>query len=321
MDRSTSSQPLVSVVIPLYNCEAFAAEAIQSVLAQTYKNFEIIVVNDGSTDGSAAAVRPFREKIRYIEQKNSGSAVARNSGVNMAKGELIAFLDADDVWLPHRLEAHVEQFQLDPKLGLAHSDRVLFDSATGQEFPEDDFMHLKGRDGYILRELFEYNFICTQSVMMRKACFDAVGLFDSNFRAAQDYDLWLRTCEKYKARYIPGVVTRYRIHSGQISWKFDLSYESEKRVIEKFVQTHTGDSRPYWLTDECIQARLSELYYRFGHDCFHYRKLDQARNVFRESLKYNSKNYKAFAYWALASYAPGLVLAWDRVRGRTVQPS
>lgn len=315
MDRFSDS-PLVSVVIPLFNCEAFVGEALRSVLNQTYKNFEIIVVNDGSTDASAAAVRPFREKIVYIDQKNGGSASARNAGIQKARGELVAFLDADDVWLPHRLEAHVPHFSSDPELGLVHSDRVLFDSKTGEEFPEDDFMHLKARDGFILKELFEYNFICTQSVMMRRSCFETVGSFDPAFRAAQDYDLWLRVCEKYKARYVPEVVTRYRIHGGQISWKFDLSYESEKRVIEKFVRDHPALE---WLTEKVVQSRFSDLYYRFGHDCFHDRKLEQARSIFKQSLSYNSKNYKALAFWALSNYGHSLVHAWDKVRGRAVR--
>lgn len=307
--------PLVSVIIPLYNCEEFAAEAIESVLAQTYQNFEIIVINDGSTDRSADAVKRYLDRIVYREQKNSGSAVARNEGIKLAKGELIAFLDADDLWLPDRLESQVPHFETHPETGLAHADRILFDSETNEEFPDDNDAALKAKTGNILPELFQYNFIATQTVMIRRECFEDVGLFDPEFRAAQDYNMWLRICKKYAVHYMPKVVARYRIHEGQISWRFDVSYESERRVIEKFIEQNPGME---FLKTFSVEARLADLYYRFGHDCFHSRNFEKARETLSKSLNYKWANPRAALFLMLSVAGPSFIRQWDRIWGTRV---
>ncbi|WP_143438568.1 glycosyltransferase family A protein, partial [Hydrocoleum sp. CS-953] len=118
---TTATTPRVSVIIPVYNCDRYISQAIESILAQTYQSYEIIVIDDGSTDNTRLALQPYIEKIRYVYQENQGVSAARNHGIDLARGELIAFLDADDFFLPDKLTAQVGVFDAQPNLGIVHS--------------------------------------------------------------------------------------------------------------------------------------------------------------------------------------------------------
>ena len=118
---TTATTPRVSVIIPVYNCERYISEAIESILVQTYESYEIIVIDDGSTDNTPLALQPYIETIHYVYQENQGVSAARNHGIDLAQGELIAFLDADDFFLPDKLTAQVGVFDAQPNLGIVHS--------------------------------------------------------------------------------------------------------------------------------------------------------------------------------------------------------
>jgi glycosyltransferase involved in cell wall biosynthesis len=195
----------VSVIIPAYNSAGTLAHAIRSVLNQTYTAFEIIVVDDGSTDGTAAVARA--HDVELISQANSGPSAARNHGIRVAKGELIAFLDADDAWLPQKLALQVAQFASNEKLGFCATALFICDSDLKVDYvlsscPESH----RG----IMNALMVKNIFTTTSIMAKKACFDAVGTFDESIKFGEDWDMWFRIANAFPVAYLREPLCFYR---------------------------------------------------------------------------------------------------------------
>ena len=194
--------PLVSVVIPVFNGERFLREAVQSVLDQEYSPVEIIIVDDGSTDGTATVARSFPETVHYLHQANQGPAAARNRGIEHAQGSLIAFADADDLWPAGKLELQLSYLLRDPKIDivLGRIQQVLLSEAVNgqpqsQEFAEPAFSVNLG------------------SAVIRKSVFERVGLFDETMRYSEDVDWFMRAREGGAAIItIDAVTLLYRQH-------------------------------------------------------------------------------------------------------------
>lgn len=210
--------PLVSVIIPTYNNGQFIKEAIDSVLNQTYSEIEIIVVDDGSTDNTRKIVEKYKNRVKYLYKENSGSASARNMGIRESSGELIAFLDSDDVWEDKKLEEQVRSLQNNQEAALIYCGKLWVDEEgkpikhefTQHEFPE----------GWIFEKLFEANYISSAScVVARKEAILQVGGFNESpvFRNAQDYELWLKIVARYRCLSIPKSLVRYRRHDGNVT--------------------------------------------------------------------------------------------------------
>lgn len=205
--------PLVSVVIPAYNAALFIKEAIESVLNQTYMNFEIIVIDDGSIDNQNEIIRTLMEKddrIKYFYQENSGVSTARNHGILISKGEYLAFLDADDVWLPDNLELKIRKFE-SGEFGLVHSSAKIIDdksNITGQS--------IIGKEGDLLEDMLVWKETCIpgpSSILVKKEVIKEVGHFDINLSTAADQDFFLRTCAKFKIGMVDKSTWNYRIHN------------------------------------------------------------------------------------------------------------
>src|SRR3990167_692982 len=169
-------QPLVSVIMPTYNHAQFIGEAIDSVLNQTYKNLELIIIDNYSEDNTEEIVKSFNnQRIKYVKFRNNGVIVAsRNVGMKMAKGKYFAFLDSDDLWLPNKLEKQIPLFERDGKVGLVYSDIILFNE-KGKE--KRSFEFKKPHRGNVFPELLLENFINTQTVLIRKEAFDCFDTF------------------------------------------------------------------------------------------------------------------------------------------------
>ncbi len=212
-------QHLVSVIMPAYNSGRYIAESVASVRAQTYAAWECIVVDDGSTDDTAAVVKRLVEedgRVRYVARPNGGQAAARNTGLREARGDIVAFLDSDDLWLPEKLEAQLAV--LDERgVDLVYTDGYIF-SDDGTELREERFHILPGeaRGTEMFRTLFASNRIGTLSVLMRRSALDAVGLFDEDraYQNCEDYDLWLRLARRGASFYgMTEKLVRYRRHA------------------------------------------------------------------------------------------------------------
>lgn len=203
----------ISVVIPTYNYGRFVAEAIESALGQTCSPLEVIVVDDGSTDDTETVVRAFGDRVRYIRQENAGVCAARNRGVAESTGELIAFLDADDIWEPEKLERQLARFAEDPEIGLVHCGAREFNTITGETLT----LLNDGLEGWVANELllWERPVIVGPggAIVVRREAFDDVGGFDPLLKVGEDWDFCYRLAMKYKIGFVPAVLINYRSHS------------------------------------------------------------------------------------------------------------
>ncbi|HET9532657.1 MAG TPA: glycosyltransferase [Blastocatellia bacterium] len=218
---------LVSVVIPCYNYARYLGEAVESVLAQSYPHFEIIVVDDGSTDNIVEAVARF-PKVRLIRQKNQGLSAARNTGLWESKGSYLVFLDADDRLLPDALERGVNSLSANPACAFVVG-QSLFISADGSALPTTP-RYCDDEDIY--RAFLSRNYIrMTGMVMFRRSVFDSVSDFDTSFDACSDYDLYLRITRDFPVHFHNHPVAEYRKHGENMSYNSALMMKTILEVI------------------------------------------------------------------------------------------
>ena len=212
-------KPLVSIIIPSYNARPWVCEAVDSVLAQTYPDYEIIVVDDGSTDGSGELLRQrYGKQIRYVYQVNRGLSGARNTGLDHADGAYIQFLDADDLLLPEKLERQVAFLEDHPEIGIVYSGCLCFyESQPEKHFPSP--RQSRYCSGHILAQMVEGGFIRPHMPLVRRSCINRVGRFKEYLTSAEDYDFWLRTARAgILFHYLGGEpLVLYRVRSDSMS--------------------------------------------------------------------------------------------------------
>ena len=230
---------LVSVVIATYNMGRYLPRAVQSVLTQSYPNIEVLIVDDGSTDDTPAIVRQWDAdtRVRVTRQANAGQARARNQGVAASRGRFVAFLDADDEWLPNKLERQMPLFAARPGLGVVYSDFERMD-ADGGPLPKGDPVPMYR--GWVSGALLINNFVSFQTAVVRRECLERHGAFDQTLGMGIDYDLWLRLSAHYQFDFIAEPTVRYRIWSGQMSKNYRKRYESAIRIMQRFLERNPG---------------------------------------------------------------------------------
>ena len=227
----TDSKSLVSVIIPVYNCDRYLAEAIKSVLAQTYHPLEIIVVNDGSTDRSADVVKGFADQVRYFYQHNSGPGAARNQGANLAHGTFFAFLDADDFWLEDKLTLQMAAFDGDPELDM------LFGQVRQFHSPELG-VHLKAEVGQN-KEIMAGYFAGT--ILVKRESFFQVGPFETNWQVGEFIDWYSRAMEKgLKSIMLTEVVIKRRIHMNNMGIRERQSQTDYLKILKAALDRRRG---------------------------------------------------------------------------------
>jgi glycosyltransferase involved in cell wall biosynthesis len=204
----------VSVVIPTYNAAELVCETVRSALAQTAPPAEVIVIDDGSSDDTRQRLASFGKPVRYIYQENQGVSAARNRGIHESTGEFIAFLDADDVWHPRKLERQVAVLNAHPEFALVGTRVVDW---PGENFPPDPENEAASPSIVPLEKLAVRNYLVTSSVMVRRAVLGQVGDFDRSLHGPEDYDLWLRVAQLAAVANLPLPLTGYRDVQGSIS--------------------------------------------------------------------------------------------------------
>ena len=238
--------PLVSVIIPTYNRRAMLVEAVDSVLAQSYRDRELIVVDDGSTDGTAGdlAMR-FGARLRVIVQSRSGVAAARNAGVGAARGDYIAFLDSDDFWLPQKLERQID-FMLAADAAISQTDEVWIRNDVRVN-PKKK--HRKP-SGDVFRPSLELCLVSPSAVLMTRELFDRIGGFDESFPVCEDYDLWLRIARNHRIELLPErLVVKRGGHRDQLShstWGLD---RYRIRALKKLLDCGIDGEKRIWTID------------------------------------------------------------------------
>lgn len=282
--------PKVSVIIPTYNNAGYISDAIDSVLTQTYDDYEIIVIDDGSTDDTKKVLEKYNSKIRYFYQANKGISAARNRGMAEAKGEYIALLDSDDIWFPEKIAMQVETLERNKQIGLVGSLLKVVDrygNSLGTTKPKKS----PGNS-------FENGLIdgcpAPSSFVIRRECFDVIGLFDEGLEMFEDLDLYLRISKKYMIRNIDIPLGCYRIHSSNTTKDDFEVYRNQVAFAKK------------WLS--CI-AKESEF------DRVRAYLLFMIKKYSRLLVKHNIQKwhfYNSLKYLTTYSYYQLLSLLWKR---------
>ena len=229
-----NKEPKVSIIIPTYNQAEYLKEAIESVLNQTYKNIEIIIVDDGSTDNTLEVVASFDNKIVYIQQRNKGASSARNTGIKEASGEYVAFLDSDDMWIKNKLEKQIEFIKNDPEIGLLGTGCYEMIN-MGKMIYKKIF---PAKNEILQKDLIKYNPFIQSSVIVEKDVFNDIDLYDEKFKESEDYDLWLRIAQKYKVANLPEALVTKRYYEKGLSKNKDskqlyFALKAKKNAIKR----------------------------------------------------------------------------------------
>jgi glycosyltransferase involved in cell wall biosynthesis len=245
MEPVPVNKPEVTVIIPTYNRADLLGEALSSVFTQTYRSFEIIVVDDGSIDDTAGVLRPLVEQglIRYVYQQNRGESAARNRGMVDAKGRYIAFLDSDDLFEPGKFDIQVKYLQDHPEVGLVHSGFIKFDNA-GNHLGYRDTSWFSGKI-YPRILLYWTTLMAVDTVLIPKNVFDVVGMFDESLRTGPDLDMWRRIARKYPFGYINKSLARVRVHKGNISGDKMGGTEGLTKYLEKAFEDDPNLSKQF----------------------------------------------------------------------------
>ncbi|GBO90148.1 glycosyltransferase [Marinobacter salsuginis] len=270
---------LVSVIVPVYNRAHLLTETVESILAQTYRNIEIILVNDGSTDNSLEVIKALQQEnhdvIRIVDQDNQGQTIARNNGVEQSCGRYVAFLDSDDLWVPDKLEQQIPLF--DENVGLVYGGVELIDECgetIGFDACDPDVQ------GEIYPQLLVKNRMTGGSVVVLREALDRVGLFDPEFSAAENWDLWLRICKVYQARLVNKPVVKYRRHENNMSKDMMLMLNAKRKIMVK----HCDKNSPDKLIARYSRLAEADLLYKLGVYYFSREKFGEAIRNFLQVI-------------------------------------
>lgn len=299
--------PRVSVVMPAYNAARFIASAIESVRAQTFRDFELIVVNDGSpdTDELNVVLAPFLDDIVFVDQANLGAGPARNRAIDLARGELIAFLDADDEWLQSFLAEQVEK--IDSGWDMAYADAELFGDAAPTEHT---FMESAPSEGEVtVASLLDFSCnVITSGTVARKSVILAVGQFETVDTRAQDFHLWIRVAAAgFRIGYTDKVLLRYRVHTENLSGDSIQRVEREIAVFKRVRETIELSPSELLILERQLRGLEIDLELEKGKSHLVNRDFTAARRSFSRA-KAARPSIKLKAVCLTARFAPRLLL-------------
>lgn len=304
----TERTPLVSVIIPTYNCAHFLGQAIRSVLEQTFMDYEIIVVDDGSTDDTSAVLGQFGDRVRHVSQANRGNAAARNTGIALARGQWLCFLDADDMWAPRKLERQLIDLISTPGNSVSFVRALkFFESGDCEPMPEDP------AEGELWDKLVFYQpFGSSHSGMLvHESCFRVVGRFDENLRLSVDWDLFIRLADRYKIRVLPESSVYHRQHASNTTGNAELRLRMYLACL--------GKHRRFFCMQRSMRRQWHESYgarlFRFGRYLLKHRRYAESARLLIRSLRYGgrcafSAKLKLLAECELRYLGFGAALDW-----------
>ncbi len=268
---------LVSVIIPVYNRLEFIKEAIESVYAQTYKNFEIIVVNDGSSENVEEVLSQYKDSVKYLFQKQSGVGAARNNGIKHSRGELLAFLDDDDLFEPNKLEEQVKILENNPHLGFVFSDYYSFETknASRKRLISTRLRNSKRDD--MAQNYFIHHDLPVSSFLVRRRSIEDIGLFNSKLKVIEDVDLWLRLFLHDAGVYSNYPSTKIRIHGHQMS---NNRIFINRNLIKDYKEILDNNPEFAQKLGALADKTIIKLHYRLGRALFESNEISQARKEF-----------------------------------------
>lgn len=297
------ADPKVSVIIPVYNGQAFVADAINSALEQTHDAIEVIAVNDGSPDKSIEVLNQFEDRIKIVDQENMGVARARNSGIESATGDFIAFLDQDDWWLPSKIQRQLEVFKSNDNIGLVHTAVTHMDGETGQTLPPlNPNAKPAEMQGDCFKQLLLGNPLYNSSVVVRSSTIADIGRCDPNLagNTVADYELWLRIATKHQFGFVETEETCYRMHPEQGIWDRRAMLQAELAVLLN-IKNETA-----WKAEPKLRLRLGQLYDELAVNLYDFDEFDQARHYFKKAFDVCS-NTRTGLRWLASKLPPKLI--------------
>jgi len=302
-------KPLVSVIIPAYNAVAFISDAIESVLGQTYKNFEIIVIDDGSTDSTPRLLSKYKPTIKIFSINHSGPASARNVGIRNSSGKYIAFLDADDLWEKDKLLKQIMYMEKNSDLGFSYTYAICFSDCDGKKIYSKELRC--NLEGNVFQNLFWSNFIVNSTVMVKRICLEKVGLLDESkdIIGSEDYDLWLRLSREYKLGLIPEILTEYRIHNKNlIGNSYNKAFNIHKRIYKKFYEEFKDTKERIGLN---LKEALGDLILRYAYKNYVDRNWLQALQKSLQAIIFTPKN-GIIGTWLIATSSNDIT-QWSKI--------
>ena len=233
---STMINPFVSVIIPTYNRGRYICNAIDSALAQTYGNIEVIIVDDGSTDDTRDILSRYGSRIGYVFQNNAGPSTARNNGIRRSRGDLIAFLDSDDIWLPEKLGRQVQLIVSSHDIGLVNCGYYTID-ASGKIIAGPIIMKNYESKKLFLKEFMVRNILCAgvSGSLIRRECFDKLGFFNEDLWIGEDWDMWLRIAKHYDMKFAEEPLVKCRAHGNNLH-RNTTRIMDEKKIVERNIE-------------------------------------------------------------------------------------
>lgn len=300
--------PLVSVIIPCFNNAEHIVIAIDSVLTQDYGNIEIIVVNDGSTDNSPEVLQQYDGKIHLITQKNQGPAVARNNGIKAARGDFIAFLDGDDIWLPGKIRTQVEYLQNNPQTGLCYTNWLVWDQCQPlaevlacQPKPADTTALVADRSGWLYTKLLEVSAVCTITAMLRADIVRAVGFFNENYPIGEDHDYWIRVSRLCQIDKLCGIYAVYRQNPHSTTKKVHRQNYSLLVLQSSLAKFGPACPSGKQLSESEVNQLLGERHFSYGYHAMKHGHRSKALNAFKACIALKYRLPKALLYWLVSA--------------------
>lgn len=303
----------VSVVVPAYNAERWIGETLESILGQTLPPAEVIVIDDGSVDGTAGVVRGFGTRVQYTRQENAGASAARNHGIALARGEYIAFLDADDLWLPEKLEKQLTLLERKPELKWVYSDSFIFADGCPEATTRVGH-HLKLRSGNIFEALLLGDFIASPTPLIHREVFARLGVFliqPPRLVYAEDWEMWLRIAQYYPVGLVHEPLARYRMSKDSISQSFG-SMRRHEVVIELLERTIQRNPN---VTATLANKALHNACLASAEKMIQQTAIPEARAVIRDAFRYRTSE-RALVYLALTYCPVGLQRTLRDIRRR-----
>ena len=301
--------PLVSVVIPVRNGKDYIDEALDSVLAQHYDSLEILVIDDGSTDDDYDRLTAIHHSIRVIHLEGRGVSFARNTGMRQAQGRYIAFLDADDIWFPGKLQAQIRYMEKHPDVGVIFGGFIKWTTDESGKFPPSSRLSKDcslldkaspERSGWLYHRLLMGLLVGMNTAVIRREVYEWLGGFREDMRIGEDYDFWLRASRITQMHALDGEVALYRIHSQSAMHKLDDENYLGRLLLGTAARYSLNNLDGSLLKEKLFRRRVAMTYFNHGYAHYWHGKTTVARHAFRHSLLYGGRRLRSGVYWLLS---------------------
>lgn len=290
---------MFSVIIPTYNSSKYIKECIDSVLAQKYVNFEILVVDDGSTDETIFLIQKIKVPIILLSQKHKGVSAARNLGILHARGQYVAFLDADDKWCPLKLFEQKNMFQKFPKVGLIFTENLI-ETACKAKNATSFNKYINLMNGDLTRNILLHSYLVTSTVSIRKSVILKVGFFEESLTTAEDDNMWLRIAYSYDVLLLNMPLAFYNINDSSLSKKSTNIYmgvlQNLKLIRSKYPYLYNNFGKKF------LKYKKSLLFFSHGYCSYWNKDIKCSRHLFVRSIYFNPFNLKTLLYFFLTLF-------------------